>query len=90
MQAFLFLALFALVPAGLLLFIRPIGRWVFFGLGLAVAFGTELVVQLGGPDSPMLVIPLIGFGVAVGALLVEAVAFPLRRRRRRREADAGD
>lgn len=54
------------------------GRWrggCFFVLGLVFGFGVDFAVNLGGPDSPALIIPLIGFGVALGALLVEAIAF---------------
>jgi hypothetical protein len=79
-----FLSGFVLVPAALLAFVRPTGRRVFLGLGLAVGFGAEFVLRLGGPDSPALVIPLIGFGVALGALLVEAIAFAAGRIRRRK------
>ena len=86
----LFLSAFALVPAALLALIRPAGRWAFFLLGLVVAFGSGLVVNVRGADNSNGVLEIIGLGVAAGAVLVEAIAFPLRRRRRRREAAAGD
>jgi ABC-type thiamin/hydroxymethylpyrimidine transport system permease subunit len=80
----LFLSSFVLVPAALLAFVRPMGRRVFLVLGLAVGLGAEFVLSLGGPDSPALVTPLIGFGVALGALLVELIAFVVRTVRARR------
>jgi hypothetical protein len=71
----LFLSSFVLVPAALLAFIRPAGRRIFLVVGLAFGFGVGLFVNLGGPDSPALIIPLFGFGVAAGAIIVEVGAF---------------
>ena len=67
----LFLSLFAIVPAGLLAFVRPLARRVLLLVGLIVGVGLEWVVNLGGPDSPALIIPLTAFGLSAGALLVE-------------------
>jgi drug/metabolite transporter (DMT)-like permease len=89
MIAALFLSMFVLVPAALLALIRPVGRWAFFVLGLVFAFGIGFFVELRGADNSNGVLQIVGLGVAAGALLVEAIAFPLRRRRCRREAEAG-
>jgi hypothetical protein len=50
-------------------------------------FGIGFLVNVSGGHNPAAIIPLAGAGVALGALLVEAIAFPLRRWRGRREAE---
>lgn len=87
LREIIFLAMFVLVPAGFLVFVRPVARWVFFVLGVGMFALFELFAGARGPHDPMLVLPfLIGIGVAAGALLVEAIAFPIRLRRRRAAA----
>jgi peptidoglycan/LPS O-acetylase OafA/YrhL len=78
------LSMFVLIPAGLMLLVRPVARWVFLLLGVVSLVAMELFAELGGPDSPALILPMIAIGVAAGALLVEAFAFPIRLIRRRR------
>jgi hypothetical protein len=82
----LFLSSFALAPALFLAFLPWKTRWVIFLLGLAFPFASGWLIGPSGPDNPGLVIPLIGYGVAAGALLVEAIAFPIRLIRRARSA----
>jgi hypothetical protein len=68
----LFMALI-LVPAGLMLLIRPVGRAAFFLIGLVFFFGIGFVMELGGPDSPGLIIPFLGLAISAGALLSEMI-----------------
>ena len=86
----LFLSLFALVPAALLALVPPAARWTIFFLGLALFGGFWLLGGPSGPDNPRLIYPLAGLGAAVGALITEAVAFPVRRLRWRRAAARHD
>jgi hypothetical protein len=90
MRGFLFVSSFVFVPAALLVFVRPVGRWIFFALGLAFAFGIGFFVELSGADNSNVILQIIGLGVAAGALLVEAIAVPLRLIRRRRAAEQSD
>ncbi len=69
----LFLAVMVGLPTALMVPIRRAGRAAFFALGLVFAFGIGTVMQLGGPDSPALVIPMFGLAVSVSAVLAEAV-----------------
>lgn len=78
-----FLWPFIVVPAALMLIVRPVARLVFFILGLVFCFGIGAVMELGGPDSPGLIIPFFGLCLAIAAMLAEAVArlFALIRKR---------
>jgi len=60
------------IPALLMLFIRPAGRLAFFVLGLLFCFGSEFAVNLrGGPDDPMMILPILGLSISVAAILAE-------------------
>jgi hypothetical protein len=52
-------------------------------LALIFGFGIGYVMDLGGPDSPGLLLPFFGFAFALGALLAEGMAWILRRIRKR-------
>ena len=67
------IAVLVLVPAGLMLLVRPVARIVFFLMGLTFFFGIGFVMNLGGPDSPGLIIPFFGLALSAGALLSEAI-----------------
>src|SRR3954466_4257844 len=80
------------LPALLMTWIRPAGRLVFGLLGLAFCFGIGWVMELGGPDSPGLIIPFYGLAVAVAALIAEGLARlarAVRKRRDRRDGELG-
>jgi hypothetical protein len=68
-----YLAPFSLLPAALLLLVGPVARLVFLLLGLAFFVGIGFVMDLGGPDSPGLLIPFFGLVLSAGAILAEAL-----------------
>lgn len=70
-ELFVLLAVIALVPAAFLVFVGRTTRLAFFAIGLAVGFGIQFVMDLGGPDSPALIIPFFGFALSVGAVIAE-------------------
>ncbi|HEX9931983.1 MAG TPA: hypothetical protein VGB08_04000 [Allosphingosinicella sp.] len=76
---------FILVPAALLLLVRPVGRLAFFVLGLIFFAGIGSVMTLGGPDSPGLIIPFFGLCLSLAAAIAEAVVRIARAARRLRE-----
>lgn len=68
-------------------------RVMIFVLSLSFGFGIGAVVELGGPDSPGLLLPFFGFAVAVGTLVAELTAFLIesaKRRYRTRSRFTGD
>lgn len=71
-DAFIILGALAFVPTGLLMFVRPTGRLFFFVVGLIFFVWVEAFIELGGPDSPMIILPFIGLAISVGSLLAEA------------------
>lgn len=71
------LASFALVPAAVIAFASVSVRRFLFVLGLFVGLGFDLIFT-SGPDSQLLIFPLAGFGISVGALIVEIIGW-LRR-----------
>jgi hypothetical protein len=73
--------LFALIPAAVLLFVGRVARLVFIALGLMIGLGIEFVIDLGGPDSPALIIPFLGFVLVVGAICAELVTIIVGRLR---------
>ena len=75
-----------LVPLVPLLLIRPVGRLVFFILGLVFFLGIGFVMNLGGPDSPGLIIPFWGLCLSLAALLAELLSRAIKVVRRRRLA----
>jgi len=82
----LFFSLFVLVPALFLTAFPPKARWFFFLLGVAFVAALGMFGGRHGPHDPALLLPLLGLGVAAGALIVEAIACPIRMLRRRRAA----
>jgi hypothetical protein len=70
----LFMGVLVIFPAVLLSFVRSRGRLAFFVLGLTFCFGLEHVVELGGPDSPALMLPFGGLCLALAAGLGEGLA----------------
>jgi hypothetical protein len=91
-ETLLFLAPLIILPAGLLLLIRPVGRLVFFIIGLIFFVGIEFGMELGGPDSPALILPFVGLCVSLAAVLAEGLtrmfrmASKLANKRRRRQS----
>ena len=77
-----------LVPLVLLLIIRPVGRLVFFILGVAFFVGTALTIDLSGADSPAFIIPCCGLCLSLAAILAELLSRAVRLVRRHRLADA--
>jgi hypothetical protein len=70
------------VPAALLLPVRPVARLVFFLLGLVFFAGIGSVTELGGPDSPGLILPFWGLCLSVAAAIAEAATRIFRAGRR--------
>jgi len=75
----LLLAAPVLVPALILFFVPASGRRLFLLFGMVVGVISLLTVS-GGPGNPLSLLPLLGFGIALGALIAE-LAIILRRRR---------
>lgn len=69
---------FVIVPVAIIILLPPLWRRILFILGLLAAFGTGYVTDVRGADNPAIMYPLIGLGVAIGALLVEAIAIVVR------------
>jgi hypothetical protein len=78
-EALLFLTAPIFVPALILIFVPAAGRRFFLGFGLLVALIAMLTVSP-GPHNPLTLLPLLGFGIALGALVAELVVFFWRRR----------
>ncbi|NUR10594.1 MAG: hypothetical protein HOQ20_01930 [Bradyrhizobium sp.] len=72
-ELILFLGATIGLPAAFLLFVSRIARLIFFAIGLLFGFGIQYVMELGGPDSPALIIPFFGFAFAAGAMIAEIV-----------------
>ena len=79
----MFMVMPALVTAALVAFVPRAVRRVVFLAGLML-LATGLHPNTSGGHNPLGLIPLLGFGLAAGALLVEALAF-LRPRLMRKE-----
>lgn len=62
-----------------------IGRLLIFLLGLLVCVGIERMLDLGGPDSPGLVLPYVGLGLAIAAVLAECTTVAIKTARRHRK-----
>ena len=78
-----------MVPTVLLFFVQPVGRLIFFMRGLIFAVAVESLINLGGPDSPALLIPALGLIVSLAAVITEAivrVVALLRKQRAKRSA----
>ena len=75
---------FVLLPAAILAILPPLWRRIFFVLGLMITFGAGYVTDVRGADNPGIIYPVIGLGIAIGALLVEAISFAVRMIRRLR------
>ena len=73
-----YLALFAVVPAGLLALLPFAARIFVFAIGV-LAFATCSAMDLGGPDSPLLVLPLLSLSLAAAAGVAEVCVRLLRR-----------
>jgi hypothetical protein len=81
---FALIAVMVVLPTALMVPIRRGGRIAFFLLGLIFGFGIGYVMELGGPDSPGLIIPFFGFALSLSAMLAELIAFAWQAVRRRR------
>ena len=68
-----YFAPFSLLPAALLLLVGSVARLVFFLLGLVFCFGIGFVMDLGGPDNPVLALPFFGLVLSAGAILAEVL-----------------
>jgi len=75
----LFFAPWVLAPALPLAFTPRGFRIMIFVLALVFGFGISFVMELGGPDSPGLILPFLGFAVAISAVLAEGVALAVKR-----------
>ena len=62
-----------LIPAALLLLVRPVGRLVFFLLGLIFFGALPYLVDLSGPDNPAGIYPFYGLCISAAAALAEAI-----------------
>jgi hypothetical protein len=80
-----------LVPARLLLLVKPIARILAFSAGL-LFFAGALFVPVSGADNPLLMIPFFGLPLSVAAVLAEAVLRVTRlvKSRRPQGRTAGD
>ena len=77
------LAPWVIIPAIILALVPRSLRLTIAVLGLLFSFGIGLVMDLGGPDSPALILPLYGLAVAFGAVLGEFMAIFVRGVRQR-------
>ncbi|HEY0314354.1 MAG TPA: hypothetical protein VGC56_17910 [Allosphingosinicella sp.] len=77
-----------LVPALLLLLVKPIARILAFAAGL-LFFAGALFVPVSGADNPMVMLPFFGLPLSVAAVLAEAVLRAARLVRKRRSAGGG-
>lgn len=75
------------VPAALMLLVRPAARLVFFLLGLVAMFTIPYLIGPSGPDSPGLLYPLFGLCVSAAAVLAEALVRLFRLVRRLRAGE---
>lgn len=71
---FMFMIMPALVAAALLAFVPRAVRWVILLAGLLL-LATGLHPATSGGHNPLGLLPLLGLGLAAGALLVEAAVF---------------
>jgi len=78
----LFFSPWVLAPVLPLVFVPRGLRITVLALALIFALGISFVMNLGGPDSPGLALPLFGFSVAMSAVLAEGAVLAARRIRR--------
>ena len=83
------LSLFVLVPAAILAFVSAKARRATFVAGLLVGLASEYVTGA-GPDNPLTIIPLVGFGFSIAALIVEIGSLVFRRSKWLRNNKEGD
>ncbi|HEY0085617.1 MAG TPA: hypothetical protein VGB65_06875 [Allosphingosinicella sp.] len=69
----LWVAVVIVVPTALLMLIRPAGRLVFFLLALLVSAAIEGFMELGGPDSPLLILPALPLVIALDAAVAQII-----------------
>ena len=69
----LWVAAMIVVPTALLMLIRPAGRLVFFLLALLASAAIEGFMELGGPDSPLLILSALPLVVALDAALAQII-----------------
>lgn len=63
-----------LVPTGLLILATRWLRAFLFIVGLLFGFGSLALLETGGADNPLSIIPSLCFSVATGAALAEVVS----------------
>jgi hypothetical protein len=86
MAEFAFLLPFVLVPAAILAFFPPKARLICLGIGVISAVALAWLADWASAHDGTLLLPLLGMSLGAGALLVEAVALPIRLVRRRHTA----
>ena len=64
----------------------PLTRLIWFLFGIAIFIGVEHVMELGGPDSPGLVLPFVGLAISLGSVLAELAVRLFHAVRRSRRA----
>jgi hypothetical protein len=72
-----------LISALLLVLVRPLARLIFAVLGLIFFFAVDRYADLGGPDSPGLILPFLGLLLIPAALIAEALSRFLRLAKRK-------
>jgi hypothetical protein len=87
-QVFLLLVPGILFPGALLVFADTTFRVLIIVLGLVFGLATQTFMNLGGPDSPGLVMPWLGYCSAAGAVVAELVMFVRRLLRGKSEPQA--
>jgi hypothetical protein len=71
------------VPAALLLLVRPVARLVFALLGLVFCVVASRLLGPFGPDDSRVVFPLLGLALLPAALIAEGLSRGFRAARRR-------
>ena len=72
-----------IAPMALLALIRPMGRLVFFLLGLIFFLVLGFLPIANGPHDPMLIVPFIGLLISCEAAIAEVLVRVIRLVRRR-------
>ena len=78
LEGWAYLALFTVVPAAALAMLAFFARIFAFLLGI-LAFAACSSMELGGPDSPLLVLPILAASLAAAAVIAELSARCLHR-----------
>ena len=74
----IFLSLFVLLPAAVFAFMPSRARRFFLAAAVAALVAINFLWTPGGPDNPLLIVPLALAGIVLGGILVEAIVLVRR------------